>query len=463
MGVTYVTLGVLFWFWRFREASNFLLGSRKEELVDNTGANSDGANNEESLFGKLQYFLNRPDDVKKKFIYPKGFEIKKHLSKMTLINPETGNVFSGEATNPDFSRGKRYKAIFFDEFAFWSCDADAWGGAADTTNCRIVVTTPGRKPCKAKRLRFGTDGEKIKIITMHYTLDPRKDEAWLKKEKERRSDEDFAREVDLNWEASLSGRVYPEINQAIIGNYPLIQNASIYYTWDFGLDTTAVQVWQPNHQNGKWRLLDCYENKNQIIDFFMPLFGHPLVSLYRYDKKDIEAIDAFVNYPAGVHYGDPDVDKRSAATISTVRLTLQAHGIYIQTNAYAKQFAIRRDATKRFLAKGVEINDNPRTRHFIDCIVESQYPTRSDQLQVTRDITLPVHNWTSHQRSALEYLAVNLEAKGKISSTWANDDKPSRERVRERINQLSKNISQSGRTVNARMGGYSNRARSRSR
>ena len=204
MGATYVVLAVFFWFWRFVEGSNFLLGSRKEDCVDNTkGEAGEVTNKEESLFGKLEYFINHLDPV----ALPAGFIPRKHLTYMSLLNPENGNAISGESANPNFSRSSRYKAILLDEFAFWDNDSAAWGSTADTTRCRIVLTTPGIRPSKAKRLRFGQDGEKIHVTTLPYTLDPRKDDEWLRSERERRSAEDFAREIMINWEGSIEGRV----------------------------------------------------------------------------------------------------------------------------------------------------------------------------------------------------------------------------------------------------------------
>lgn len=190
MGATYTILAVLLYFWNEVEGSNFLVGSRKESIVDNTGASAEGesSNKEESLFGKIDYMMARIP----KIVLPEGFDYDRHRTYMSLKNPRNGNVIAGESANPNFSRGGRQKAIMMDEFAFWENDSAAWGSTADTTNCRIVLTTPGIRPnTKAKRLRFGKDGEKIKVISLPYHLDPRKDEKWLLEQRERRSECDF--------------------------------------------------------------------------------------------------------------------------------------------------------------------------------------------------------------------------------------------------------------------------------
>lgn len=79
MGATYVVLAVFFWFWRFVPGSNFLVGSRKEDYVDNTkGDSGEMSNKEESLFGKLEYFINHLDPL----ALPKGFMARKHMTYM---------------------------------------------------------------------------------------------------------------------------------------------------------------------------------------------------------------------------------------------------------------------------------------------------------------------------------------------------------------------------------------------
>lgn len=219
MGATYTILATLLWFWLYEPASNFLIGSRKEDYVDNRRGGTTG-NKEESLFGKLDYMVSRMPT----FLLPKGWNKERHFTYMSMVNPENGNVIGGESSNPNFSRGGRQRAIFLDEFAFWDEGNAVWGATADTTNCRIVATTPGIKPSKAKRLRFGKDGEKIKIITLNYTLDPRKTKKWLEEQKQRRSTDDFNREIMVNWETSITGRVYTELETAEYGDFPFIVN-----------------------------------------------------------------------------------------------------------------------------------------------------------------------------------------------------------------------------------------------
>jgi len=296
--------------------------------------------------------------------------------------------------------------------ASWCGNTSAWGATADTTACRIVLTTPGSRPSKAKRLRFGKDNEKIKVVTLTYNLDPRKTKKWLAREKNRRSAEDFAREIMINWETSVAGRVYNEIEQAEVGSFPYDWHWPLYVVWDFGLDGTALQWWQTNMVNGKPRLVEAFENKDKPIEWFLPFFPkQDIDSNFSYSDDELELIRKVKEFKIAIHYGDPDVSKRSLITGTSTRQTLQDKGIYVQTNTESNDFVSRREKTKVLLQQGIEVNQTRGTDYFMDCVKEARYPQRQETSQVTTPVNLPIHDWTSHNRTALEYFAVNYEGK----------------------------------------------------
>ena len=406
MGATYTVLAVFLWFWLYVPGSNFLLGSRKQDLVDNTRGDAT-SNKEESLFGKLDYMINKLPP----FMLPKGFSMTKNRTFMSLINPENGNVLTGESSNANFSRGGRYKAILPDEFAFWDNDTAAWGSMGDSTNCRIALTTPGIRPSKAKRLRFGKDGEKIKVVELPYYLDPRKDAAWLEREKIRRSSDDFAREIMMNWDVSVVGRVYPEVEHAKVGDYPYMPDQPLYCSWDFGLDGLPVQWWQKNPKNGLWRIVDSVKVEDKPIQYLFPFFpGNLIDTLFEYSSELLEMIREKVLWKKAIHFGDPDVAKRSLISreVMSTRKELEKAGIYVQTKPDANDFQTRREWTKIFLQKGIEVNNTPGNDIFLESVKQARYPQRSESSQATAPVSLPIHDWTSHHRTALEYFSVNI-------------------------------------------------------
>lgn len=397
MGVSWVTLYVILWFWLFRKNFKVLLGSRKEDYVD--------SNTIESLFGKLDYALRYIP------FKPENFDVKKHRTYMKLISPVTGSTVLGESANANFSRAGRFNCIFFDEMAFWPYQQSSWEAAGDATPCRIGVTTPSEAPSYAKYLR---NSGIIEVKTIHWRDHPTKDNEWYEKEKLRRTTDEIARELDINWEGSTAGIVYPEIGLAELGNYPYMPFQPLYNAWDFGLDGTAIQWWQIDPLNGKGRLIDSYQCTDKVIEYVFPAFGQPINSIHSYTQQDIDFFNVISKLPKGVHYGDPDVEKRSIQTGNTTQQLLNDVGVIVQTNTQSNSHEQRKTETKRFLQKGIQINDTPRNRFFLECIRNARYPQRQDTSQATTPIITPIHDWTSHQRTALEYMCVNLSTVPKV-------------------------------------------------
>lgn len=131
MGVTYMILYVFLWRWLTKKSEEYRIGSRKEDYVDKSG-------DMDTLFEKLRYCLQRLP----MFIKPIGFDLRKHSPYMKLINPEKSNSIIGEATNANFARGGRKKAVLYDEFQTWEEAEGAWRSATDATRCKIAVGTP---------------------------------------------------------------------------------------------------------------------------------------------------------------------------------------------------------------------------------------------------------------------------------------------------------------------------------
>ena len=199
MGVSWCVLLVFTWFWCFRgEGFDFLVGSRKEQYIDQIG-------NMSTLMEKVRFLIrNMPT-----WMRPKGFEFKTHSNYLKIVNPQTKAIITGEATNNNFSRSGRFRAIMLDEFAFWECDEQAWRASADSSNCRIVVSTPFGFNNKFAQLRW-IDPPCMKIVTLHWKLHPEKDQAWYENECQRRGHDSvaIAQELDINYEGSAEGVMF---------------------------------------------------------------------------------------------------------------------------------------------------------------------------------------------------------------------------------------------------------------
>ena len=164
VGASWCVIYVFLWFWLFHPNSDFLVGSRKEDVVDKRGDPS-------TLFEKMRIAL----DNLPAWMLPPGFTIEDDALSMRIINKANGNSIIGESANPFFGSGGRVKAILLDEFSKWdvSISESAWTSTADVTRCRIPVSTPLGSGNKFALLMQGTD-TKIKKLTLHWTLHPEK-------------------------------------------------------------------------------------------------------------------------------------------------------------------------------------------------------------------------------------------------------------------------------------------------
>ena len=408
MGVSWLSLAVRFWLWLFDDGYQALIGSRKEDYVDNGTL--------DSLFGKLDYFIERIKDPK---LLPKGFDIKRHRTYMKLVNPVNGNTIKGESSNKNFSRGGRYKDVFFDELGFWPDARQSWTAAGDATRCRHGVTTPPDEPSYAKTLRFS---DRVKVRTFHWRLHPKKDDKWYAYEKTRRTEEEVLHELDISWEYSSTGRPYPEAANIQLGQYDIDLKMPLYLSMDLGLDAVAIGYYQPQPNSDWLKLIEAFEASDHIIEWFFPMFGlYDCVNVdkcpypacgkqhyFEYTDKDLEFMRRVRYWQPTVFFGDPSGKARHIESGISAYTILALHGIDVQVNDLENDWVSRRDALKRILPK-LMVNDTERTRWWLECMKNAHYPKRDELSQAITAISAPVHDWTSHHRTQGEFFAVNYK------------------------------------------------------
>jgi len=396
MGVSWLTLAVLFWMWLYEPGFQALVGSRKEDYVDNGQL--------DSLFGKFDYLINHIKDL---LVLPEGFALARHRTYMKLVNPENGNTIQGESANKNFSRSGRYTVVVFDEVGFWPDARRSWTAAGDAAKCRIAITTPPDEPSFAKAIRFSG---KVKVLTLHWRRHPKKDRAWYDREKSRRTEDEVLHELDISWEYSSTGRPYPETDKLTFGNYPYNPTLPLYVVLDVGLDGIAIGWYQPV-QNSDWiTLVEAYEVTDYVIERCLPFFGKEVGSRFTYTDKDLAIIEQVKYWKPGVFFGDPSGKSRHVESGVSPYAILQQHGIYVQVNDAENEWVPRRDAAKR-LYTHLRVNDTEGTRWWHQCVRSARYPKRDENSQATTPINKPVHDWTSHHRTQTEFFAVNYQPK----------------------------------------------------
>lgn len=206
-GVTWCAVGYTYHLFYFVPGSSIGWGSRKEQLVDRLG-------DIDSIFEKIRVFIN----YLPKWFLPAGFDVRKHVGYMKIINPENGNTITGEAGD-NIGRGGRKTVYFKDESAYYERPEKIEGALGDNTDCQIDISSVRGNTLYERRRFAGETWEpehKIETgVTRVFIFDwrdhPGKDQAWYDRRRKKAEREGlshvFAQEVDRDYTASADGVV----------------------------------------------------------------------------------------------------------------------------------------------------------------------------------------------------------------------------------------------------------------
>lgn len=399
MGATWIALALILWHWLFDEGFTFLLGSRDQDAVDDLATT-------DSLFGRLDYMFRRLPWWMK----PRGFNERHNRKHLTMVNPENGNTLTGEASKATFGRGGRYRGILLDEFGFMEEAKEVEVSTADSSPTRWFISTPDPHN-RFKRLR---QSGRVPVFTLPWQSHPLKDEAWYEREKARRDPEALAREVDISYAGSSLGVVYPYWAWIPkLSDFRYNGRDPLFVSWDFGLDDHTALVWYAKKPgSNRYTIVDCYQNRGKTIDFYVPIVTGLIPSAaaseqpHEYGKDEYEAILRHREWPGAIHFGDPAGKQRNQVSNSSVIQELRKHNIYVQTNDKFNKIEKRMSMTNDFL-KRVEGIATPECDELIDAILNARFEERKESSQATTPARRPIHNWTSHFRTSLEYMAIN--------------------------------------------------------
>ncbi len=192
-GISWVTVALACTLCLFHPGLVIGFGSRKQELVDSL-------NDPKSLFHKARLFLSHlPPEFRG------GWDIERHAPLMRLMFPETGSVITGESGD-GIGRGASTSLFFVDEAAYLERPQLIEHSLSQTTNCRVDVSTPcGLNNVFAEKRFSG----RVDVFSFSWRDDPRKDEAWYRKQVDELDSVTVAQEIDINFQASADGVVIP--------------------------------------------------------------------------------------------------------------------------------------------------------------------------------------------------------------------------------------------------------------
>ncbi len=252
MGVTWLVLSTFVYRFLFHNES-FLVGSIVEGKVDTLG-------DMDSHFERMRYILSKlPRWLLEKCDY------NPVNSSYMKIFKSNGASITGESMNAQFSRQGRYKAILLDEYAFIQNSVTVWRACGDSSPCKIVVSTPNGTNNNFAVLR---KSGKIKVKTFHWTLHPKKDQAWYEKQKADRTAKDVAQELDINYTISAGDPFYQGFSRGLhVRKMKLNPHRELILGFDYGFRHPNCSVHQITAE-GIWLIVDNIFGENQTIDEF---------------------------------------------------------------------------------------------------------------------------------------------------------------------------------------------------
>lgn len=358
--------------------------SRKEWEVEDTGKTP------RSLFGRLDFMYKR---------LPSYLKLRADNPFLTFKVASNNSYISGESANVHAGRDTQYSFIFVDEAGAIPILADMWKALANSSNSICLNSTPPTEGMSHKysQLRFGKDSS-FKVLTYHWQEHPEKDAIWYAKKIKDMTDEDVARELDINYDKSISMKIYHEWDDDIhIAKAPILLNPNkpLYLSFDFGLDDPeSILFYQKSTDaDGKPKLLliDEYETGNLLThEHFINLQKKLILMGYANTLGKL------------LCFGDPAGTRRERTSGRSVVKEYEGYGLNIKVKEASLDD--RRRSVKLLLKARDSMGQprflvSPKCENFTDSIKNHQ---RSKPNEDTARKDKTCHSVTSH-----EYFCVN--------------------------------------------------------
>lgn len=357
---------------------------------------------------------------------------EKYLKYMNIFRSDWTWAITGESANPNASRWWTYNAIFLDEMWFMQNATTINTAAASATPCRIFNSTPNWEWNEFFRMRKLTQTRKddngkelkpeVKWLRYHWTEHPLYDKKWYEWKIQWMTSEKIAQELEISYNTAIEWRVYkdfPTKEIALLYNMykPLYIFIDHSHWW---ADPHAVIIAQ--QENQYINIIDSIEMNCSVTDMAEFLSCQPKFAL---TNAQSDFFDRYRNYNRrkATFIGDP-YDTFTTLNKSTIYDEFKKVWIYLN----CPQERNKEQQIMKTKANIYRIRYNENCLDFASALMNARYPQRKETSMATTEITKPIHDWTSHYRSWLEYwvnfiLENPLIEKKKV----IEDDRPKRD------------------------------------
>lgn len=386
----------------------YLVISQKESDVDKKW-------DMKSLFEKIRFIIRSlptwmlPEWLEKE----SGTEYNKFMS---VSRKDWSWSITWESANPNASRWGTYHAIFMDEMAFMQNATQINTAAAAATPCRIFNSTPNGEWNEFFRMKKEAENGNVKRLRYYWSEHPKYwadlkkgdwdwpyTSPWFEWKIKGMTPEKIAQELEIDFNTALEGRVYPEYKWETWDNeydptkplYVWIDNS---HGWT---DPHAIVIAQTDHHF--INIIDCIQINCSIPDMVNFMAWAPKMQL---TNAELDFLSRYRNYnwKMATFIADP-YDSNSKVVNSHhpdwifIQDEYNKVGIHLNTPAIVEIKA--RVMTVR--ANIYRIRIHSRCADFISSIQNARYPEVKEGSVRTTANDKPIHDWSSHYRTALEY------------------------------------------------------------
>ena len=403
MWVSWIIMGIFAYWFNFHNHKYHVI-SQKETDVDKIG-------DMRSLFEKTRFILSNLPDWMLAPWYTKssGSEYNKYMS---LSRSDGTGSITGESANPNASRSGTYNAIFMDEMAFMSNAATINSAAASATPCRIFNSTPNGQGNEFYRMRELTtdwrDSEwnfrkaEVKGLRYIWSDHPLYTKEWYNWKIKGMTREKIAQELEIDYNTAIVWRVYADFPTKPV-DVLYDPNKPLYIAIDNGhwTDPHAIICVQLDWFN--YNIIDSVELPNVWpLESAEYLSTQPTFQMTQVQQQFLDRYKKY-NRKKAIFISDP-YDTKAKMWNSTILNDYKKCGI----NLFLPEERRKEEQIMKTRTNIYRIQYNDYCRDFASALLNARYPERKEDSNSTTPFVKPVHNWTSHYRTALEYFVTYI-------------------------------------------------------
>ena len=414
MGITWMLTWLTLYEWLFH--------NRKSLIVSRTADEVDKKGDINSFFERLRYMIR----MLPQWLLPNWFSKNDgtdYNKYMLVTNPENNASIAWESASSNAWRWWTYDFAFLDEMAFMP-DWEAINRSISSASpCRIYNSTPNWEWNEYFRMRelamkeieliwnwkLTQDKARFHFFRLHWSEHPFYDQEWYERECRSSTPERIAQELDINYNVAIKWRVYPNFKspEVLFWTYEYDYRLPLYISIDnshWWSDPNAIIVCQKELDTHFIRIIDCLEI-NCTITQIASLFGRNPQQGFIMDDTTQDFYNRYLNYKQATFIADP-YDSDATWNDSSIRKEYIKYWIHL--NLPTKQKWLYWNIIEQIRLTTINLNRlkiSNKCKSFISALQNARFPENKTR---TEPVKKPIHDWTSHFRTSLEYLMLYI-------------------------------------------------------